>query len=101
MRIIKRKQVFLVHVFDFVRSVETKRAASWDEIANSREDKSGNESLTKVTLRTPTPNKRETTGSNRSSLWVNRRPAPGTNKLTSLKAGLGSHAYAQQHNCCV
>ena len=30
----------------------------------------------------PTPNERETTASNRSFLWINRRPAPWTNKLT-------------------
>ena len=39
-------------------------------------------------LVSPTPNKRETTGSNRLSLWVNRRPAPGTNKLTLNRSNL-------------
>ena len=33
-------------------------------------------------LVSPGQNERETTASNRSPLWVNRRPAPGTNKLT-------------------
>ena len=33
-------------------------------------------------LVSPTPNERETTESNRSFLWIDRRPAPWTNKLT-------------------
>ena len=39
-------------------------------------------------LVSPMPNERETTGSNRLSLWVNHRPAPGTHKLTLNRSNL-------------